>query len=597
MLQGAQRLVFTCLLLVAVVHSARAASGALQLPYHPSDHSLSAQTILLTGQDLTVEQVVAVARHGARIALSDKARQRSADAYGLLLEATAEGVPVYWFNRGSGAGREVAIFNGDALSPENKAMLEARQLEIFRRGATAGVGPEILDEDIVRAMLVVRANTMTYEAASPSLTQALLDIINAGITPVVRSRSTVGEGDLGPFTNVCATLVGAGDAYYHGVRMSAEKALKSTGLKPLAPFAADDSALISTNSYASAQAALLVFDARQALGWADLAYGIDLNGMNSSVTPLSAPVQENRPFPWLNWHAARMLSMIKGSYLYYDDPTRIIQDAESLRASSIRQASAWQAWDRLRSTVQLQINSSDHNPAVRVGAAPTDSWELNTPQLLKFYVRGGPHSNGKHGYILSNANWDPYPLVNDIEAFTIALANMDVAIGQRIGRFTSPFFTGISAAAEKVGEPGRWGASQGSALAASALMQEIQGLAVPVPPEGTALILNVEDLQSQSRLKVSRARLAVSNTEDLIAEDLLTGTYWLDLRRLQTPERMFGIAVTGVWKGLRTVVPFDDGDVLSQTESIHDRAVGFIRAHEPTSFYPDSDSAPMPSVH
>ena len=105
MLQGAQRLVFTCLLLVAVVHSARAASGALQLPYHPSDHSLSAQTILLTGQDLTVEQVVAVARHGARIALSDKARQRSADAYGLLLEATAEGVPVYWFNRGSGAGR------------------------------------------------------------------------------------------------------------------------------------------------------------------------------------------------------------------------------------------------------------------------------------------------------------------------------------------------------------------------------------------------------------------------------------------------------------------------------------------------------------
>jgi histidine ammonia-lyase len=84
-----------------------------------------------------------VARYGAQVQLTREARQRSADAYGLLLEAAVEGVPVYWSNRGSGAGRENVIFDGDPLAPENKTRLEERQLEIFRRGTAAGLGPEV----------------------------------------------------------------------------------------------------------------------------------------------------------------------------------------------------------------------------------------------------------------------------------------------------------------------------------------------------------------------------------------------------------------------------------------------------------------------
>jgi histidine ammonia-lyase len=132
-----------------------------------------------------VDQVIQVARFGAKVALSAEARQRSADAFALLLEAAAEGVPVYWFNRGVGAGRENVIFRGDPLSPDNKKFLEARQLAVFKRGALAGLGPEIDEEEVVRAMLLVRANTMSFEAASPQLTQRLIDLLNERITPVV----------------------------------------------------------------------------------------------------------------------------------------------------------------------------------------------------------------------------------------------------------------------------------------------------------------------------------------------------------------------------------------------------------------------------
>jgi histidine ammonia-lyase len=567
-------------------------AAAPAAPYRPINPTMSEKTVVLTGRDLSIDEVVQVARYGAKVALSPEARQRSADAHALLLEAAAEGVSVYWFNRGSGSGRERFIFTGDPLSPSNKKLLESRQLAIFQRGALAGLGPEVGEEEIVRAMLVVRANTMSFEAASPQLTQRLLDLLNEGITPVVQSRSTVGEGDLGLFTNVGATMVGSGNAYFRGVRMSAAEALKRARLEPLVPFGADDSELESTNSYSTGQAALLLFDAREALSWADLVYAIDLNGMNSSVSPLSQPVQANRPFKWLNWDAARVLDMLKGSYLFEVDDKRIIQDPESLRASSIRQGSAWQAWAQLRDVVLIQMNSSDHNPAVRVGASPSDSWELSTPQLVQFYVKGSPRNHGQHGFIFSNANWDPYPMANEIEAFTIALANMDVAVVQRMLRFTNTFFTLIAPSDESPGEPGRFHLTQGSEIAAVALMQEIQGLINPVPPEGTALIQNVEDLQSQTRLKVSRARAAVDDTIELLAEDLLTGTYWLDLRKAQKPSRTFGASPTAVWTAFRGALPFNGIGPSSATQPIHDIAAAFMRSNAAASFYQDNSREP-----
>jgi len=568
-------------------------AAAAPLPtYHPIVPSLSDKTVVLTGRDLTIEQVVQVARYGAKVELTPEARQRSADAHALLLEAAAEGVSVYWFNRGSGSGREKYIFSGDPLSPQNKKLLEERQLAIFRRGALAGMGPEISEEEIVRAMLVVRANTMSFEAASPQLVQRLLDLLNFRITPVVQSRGTVGEGDLGPFTNVGAAMVGAGNAYYRGVRMPAGEALKQAGLAPLAPFGADDSELESTNAYATGQAALLLYDAREALSWADLTYAIDLDGMNSSVSPLSQPVQANRPFKWLNWEAARVLEMLKGSYLFELDDKRIIQDPESLRASAIRQGSAWTAWAHLRDAVRVQMNSSDHNPAVRVGASPGDSWELGTPQLQQFYVKGSARNHGQHGFIFSNANWDPYPMANEIEAFTIALANMDTAVAQRLLRFTSTFFTVIAPSDESPGEPGRFHLTAGSEIDAVALMQEIQGLINPVPPEGNALIQNVEDLQTQTRLKVTRARAAVDDTIELLAEDLLTGTYWLDLRKTQNPNRAFGASPTAVWSAFRAALPFNGAGPNSATQPIHEIAASFIRGNEAQTFYKNNAREP-----
>jgi len=561
-------------------------ADAQQFSYHAIVPTLSGQTITLTGHDLTIDQVIAIARHGAKVRLSPEAKQREEDNYGLLLEAQAEGVPMYRFNRAAGAGREIVTLEGDPMSAKNHAIIAERELAQFQGGPAWGLGPEVGDEEIVRAMMAVRANGLTYTMASPQLMQMLLDLLNNQITPVVQSRGTLGEGDLAQIGNIEGTMVGKGEAYYHGVRMQAGQALLNAGLKPIEPFGADDDALDVTNAYATGQAALLVADAGQALDWADLIYAMDLNGLNSSITPLSRPVQDARPFKYLNTDAARVLDMIKGSYLFDYDPKRIIQDPESMRASSIRQGSAWKAWAALRDTVAIQINSSDNNPAVRVGLSPQDSPELATPHFMRYYVKGGKYSHGEHGYIVSNANWDPYPLANDIEAFTTALANLDVAVMLRIERFSSPFFTVIKPSDILKPEQVRNAQYVFGGYTPVDIFQDIQSLAIPVTPEGQAIEMTVEDLQAQTLIKATHARAVVEDTYQLLAHDLGNASNWLAIRQLQDPKRNFGKAPTDAWMAFRKVWPSPLDQVRRPEEPPGAIVSSFLKSNPASQFYP-----------
>src|SRR3954449_1535967 len=122
--------------------------------YNPITPTQSGQTIVLTGKNLSVDNLVAIARYGAKVQLSQAARQRSLNAYYLLLEGSREGIPIYFFNRGAGSGRQTPIFFGDPLStdpipagqpgaPNNRDFLLNRQLNTFKAGARQGLGPEV----------------------------------------------------------------------------------------------------------------------------------------------------------------------------------------------------------------------------------------------------------------------------------------------------------------------------------------------------------------------------------------------------------------------------------------------------------------------
>jgi histidine ammonia-lyase len=543
--------------------------------YRPITPAADGKIVTLTGHNLTIEDVLAVARNGAQVRYSPEAIQSATDGNDLRAEAGAENIPVYGLNRGAGALREVQVKRD-----------EVTQLSGARAGAKEGVLPEIADEDLVRAFLVIRANSVPFEAAAPEFMQLLLDLLNKRVTPVMYSRGTLGEGDLFLTSNFLATMVGRGDAYLQGVRMSAAQALEKAGLKPLATRVGGG----TSNSYADALAALLVADGERALEWADLVHAMDKLGMNSSVTPMASLVQEKRPFKWVAWDAARLMDILKGSYLFENDPKRILQDPESMRASYIRQGSAWQAWAALRDNVLVQINSGEQNPVVLLDASPSDSWELSTPQFMKYYVKGGRLSHGRHGYVISTANWDPYPMTNEIEAFTIAIANMDAAITQRVERFSdrgpTAFFTGIYPKDVLTPEQLRLSPSQLEPyFAFMDVWAEIQNDAHSIAAEGNAADFGVADIEALSRLKAVRGRQVVDLTMQLLAYDLLTATYWLDVRKAEDPRRKFAPAPTAAWSAFRRVLPWQQ-EVDSRPDIPYGAiAYNFLKQTPASTFY------------
>ncbi|MGC2031418.1 MAG: aromatic amino acid ammonia-lyase [Steroidobacteraceae bacterium] len=574
-----------------------ACSAAAGEAYRPITASMSSKTITLTGHDLTIEQVVDIARHGAKVRISEEAMQRGADSFGLMLEAQHEGIAVYRFNRLAGSGREIATMSGDPDTAENTAKLAARhdaRSGTIGQGPFAGFGEDMPDEDIGRAMLAVNANIVTYEAASPAYIKGIVDLLNDGVTPAVHWRGAIGESD---FVPVAATLTGRGFAYFKGLRMPAAEALAKAGLKPI-HLEGNDEALGTTSALSAGFAALLVNDAGELLEWHDLIWAMDLEGMNGNVGPLSMPVQSTRPFPWANFAALRVLDMLRGSYLF-DDEYRILQDAESMRATVWRDGGVWAAWARLRDSTLIQMNSTDHNPTVRPDISPQDSWELATPQLMKFFVKGGKFSHGKHGYILSNSDWDPYPLVNDVEALPVALVNLMVVVVQRMHRFEDPFFTVTDAAQVLKTHPGPEGASGtggggGGGMIADALWQELKPLANPIPPDGVTADKGVGDLDAVPMLKLMRMRQALDVSRDMLGQDLLNAAFWMDLRKLENPQRTFGPGPTAVWSSFRKIVPFREPPAQPSFVTRDDIAAHFLQSTSPASFYPTKKIA-MPA--
>ena len=560
---------------------AAAAASSSSPAYHAITPTMENESIELTGQGLTVDQIIKVARYGAKVRFSSEILQKVKAQYALRQQAGEENIAVYGLNRGPGALREV-------VKPVNQPALA---VPIWLNGGTL---PELEDEDLARAIMLIAVNTSTFATSVPEELQIFVNLLNNRVTPVFYSRGALGEGDLWLLNPLQSVIVGRGDAYYRGVRMKAGDALKKAGIRPQS----FEVFFSGGNAFGDALAALFVEDGRKALEWADLIYAMDKLAMNSSVTPMAAAVQAKRHFKWVNWDAARIMDMLRGSYLFDDDPKRILQDPESMRASYIRQGAAWQAWAALKDAVETQINGSETNSLPLVNASPEDSWELSTPQFMKYYVKGGASSEGPHGYILSNANWDPYPLANQVEAFTNALANMDAAVAQRIERFSdrSPtaFFTGIKPA--DVLTPEQVKASPALSEPYFVFMDiwaEIQNLSRSITPEGNAMDVGVADVEAFTRIKGTRGLQVVDLTMELLSYDLLTATYWMDVRKLQDPSRQYARAPMAVWTEFRREVPWQMDPALRPEVPYGVIAYDFLKKSPASRFYQDGPSMPQ----
>jgi histidine ammonia-lyase len=314
-------------------------------------------TVTVDGRTLGITEVEAVARGGAKVVFDSEARDRVAAARRVVDEILVSGAVVYGINTGFGKLAEVRI---------SADQLEQLQLNLLLSHA-CGVG-EPFAEDVIRAMLLLRANVLAtgHAGCRPLVVERILELLDAGIHPVVPSRGSVGaSGDLAPLAHLALVLVGEGEAVIDGERLSGAAALERAGIEALHLEAKEGLALINGTQASAAVGALAIADARRLLDAADVVCALTLDAMAGTDAAFDPVVHHARPHPGQVASAARLLKLLVGSEIRESHrECGRVQDAYSLRCSPQVHGAGRDAVEHAHRVLEIELNSATDNPMV-----------------------------------------------------------------------------------------------------------------------------------------------------------------------------------------------------------------------------------------
>jgi len=311
------------------------------------------------GGTLTFKDIVAVARQGERVELSEPARAAMARSAAVVAGLEASGEPVYGVSTGFGSLATVRI------PPERRRELQRALL----RSHAAGVGAPV-EREVVRAMILLRARTlaMGYSGARPLVAERMLALLNAGITPIVPEHGSLGaSGDLAPLAHCALALLGEGDVLDAGsARRPAAEALAAAGIEPLELTAKEGLALINGTDGTLGMLVLAICDLRQLVRCADLTAAMSVEALLGTDRAFAAELVALRPQPGQAASAANLMRLLEGSPIVashrHGDPR--VQDAYSLRCAPQVAGAARDALAHCERTAQAELRSAIDNPMV-----------------------------------------------------------------------------------------------------------------------------------------------------------------------------------------------------------------------------------------
>ena len=318
-------------------------------------HESSVLTV--SGADLKVDDVVAVVK-GLRVALADSALPKIERSRAAVDQLVDEGRIAYGITTGFGRFKDKLI---------SRDQVKQLQLNLVRSHAV-GVGPK-LDQETVRAMLLVRANTlaMGFSGVRPEVVQLLLAMLNEGVHPEIPSQGSLGaSGDLAPLAHLALVLIGEGFANLAGERMSGSEALKKAGLAPIELQAKEGLALLNGTTFMVGLGARLVRRAINLVISADIAACMTLEALKGTDRAYDARAHAVRPHPRQIDCAAFLRKLLDNSEMLRTDDPNNVQDPYTLRCvpqvhGAVRDSVAYAQW-----VIDIELNSANDNPLIFV---------------------------------------------------------------------------------------------------------------------------------------------------------------------------------------------------------------------------------------
>jgi histidine ammonia-lyase len=441
--------------------------------------------LLLTGDDLDVDDVWAVAVDGRTAALADSARSKIAASRALL--ESLRGEHTYGVNTGFGR------FVSESIPDEQSGELQLRLL----RSHACGVGEPYPDE-VVRAAMLLRANALAkgYSGARLETVELLLGILAAGVVPYVPSRGSVGaSGDLAPLAHLALPLVGEGEAWVAGRRLPGADALARAGLAPVRLAAKEGLSLINGTQFMAAMASLGSVRARRLARVADIACAMSLEALQGSLTSFMPAIHAARPHQGQVDSAANVRLLLEGSAILESHRwCDKVQDAYSLRCAPQVHGATRDLLEYVDRTVAIEINAATDNPLV----------------LLE------------QGEIVSNGNFHGQPVAFALDCLAIAVAELASISERRLERMVNPALSdGLPPFLTREG-----GINSGFMIlqyVSAALVSENKVLAHPASVDSIPTSAGQEDHVSMGNASGLKALQVLANAERSLAIELLAG--------------------------------------------------------------------------
>src|SRR6266496_3166582 len=263
------------------------------------------ERVVLSGGRLRIDEVVGVARGGLRVELADAGRKRMTAAREVVERVVAEGKRAYGVSTGFG------LLANTPIAPSDLSELQRR---IVLSHATGSGDP--LETEVVRAMQLLRARTLVqgYSGVRPVVVEALLALLDAGVTPVIPEHGSVGaSGDLAQLAHLALPLIGEGEVQVDGQRLPAIEGLRRAGLEPLELSYKEGLSLVNGTEGMLALACLAVADAEALATAADVACAMSIEGLLGTDRPFQRRLHELRPHPGQLASADNLRELLAGS--------------------------------------------------------------------------------------------------------------------------------------------------------------------------------------------------------------------------------------------------------------------------------------------
>lgn len=474
--------------------------------------------IILDGSSLTVEDVVKVARDCVQVSLSEQGKQQIIASRAIVDKVLEEEKSVYGISTGFGEFSKVFI---------SKDKREQLQRNLILSHAT-GVG-EHFSEDVVRAIILLRANSLTkgYSGIRLKTVETLIEMLNKRVYPAVPCKGSVGSsGDLAPLSHVMLVLLGEGEAYVNGKLVSGKEAMAHAGIEPVAIGGKEGLALINGTQVMTAVGCLVWHDAADLFKTADIAASMSLEALKGTRSAFDIRIGQLRPHPGQIRTSENILRITENSEIIasHKNCTKV-QDAYSLRCIPQVHGASKEALRRAYEALIIEINSVTDNPIIMLD-----------------------------GLIVSGGNFHGQPMALIFDYLKLAIAEIGNISERRVNRLVDPHLSDLPAFLTN--DPGVNSGLMIAQYTAAALVSENKVLVHPASADSIPTSANQEDHVSMGTIAARQAREILENVRNVLSIEFLSAAQGINFLKPLTPAK----GTAAAFDTIRSVVPFIEED-------------------------------------